>query len=51
MKIRLTGTRAEIAETIEMISTFLKISSISRFYPNSRDRYSSEGRVYIEIEI
>ena len=51
MKIRLTGTKSEIDEVIALMKNFLNITTISCFYPNTRGRYSAEGRVYIEIVI
>jgi len=52
MKMRIMGTEEECAAMVNLIrSTVPKeyIKSISNFYPNRRQTFSNEGRVYCEF--
>ena len=49
MKIRLTGTEAEIAAVLARLITAVEVQEISGFYPNRGA--SVLGRVYVTIAI
>lgn len=52
MKMRIMGTREECAAMVQLIRETVPkeyIRSISNFYPNRRQTYSNEGRVYCEF--
>lgn len=53
MKIRIMGTAEECRDFVQMVKKSVPASyirTISNFYPNYRQTYSNEGRVYIEID-
>ncbi|MFE0027074.1 hypothetical protein [Amycolatopsis sp. NPDC059021] len=47
MKIRLMGTRTEIAAVVTRLATVLDVQEVSDFYPNRGA--SALGRVYLTI--
>ena len=50
MKIRITGTEAEVIDFANELNKHFDIISVSMFYPNNRKcLYSNEGRLYIEL--
>ena len=52
MKLRIMGTAEECAVMVALIRENVPeqyIKSISGFYPNRRQTYSNEGRVYCEF--
>ena len=52
MKLRIMGTEEECAVMVDLICRTVPakyIRSISDFYPNRRQTYGNEGRVYCEF--
>lgn len=52
MKLRIMGTKAECEAMVRVIRQNVPneyIKSISAFYPNRRETFSNEGRVYCEF--
>ena len=52
MKLRIMGTKEECAAMVEIIIRTVpkeSIKSISAWYPNRRQTYSTEGRVYCDF--
>lgn len=52
MKMRIMGTKEECAAMVALIIANVPkehIRSISGFYPNHRQTYSNEGRVYCDF--
>ena len=52
MKLRIMGTKEECAAMVEIIIRTVPkeyIKSISAWYPNRRQTYSNEGRVYCDF--
>lgn len=52
MKMRIMGTEEECAAMVALIRANVPkehIRSISRFYPNLRQTYSNEGRIYCDF--
>lgn len=50
VKVRVEGTKEEIEKFIDDFEHYYSPTSISNFYPNKRERYSKEGRVYITLD-
>ena len=52
MKLRIMGTKEECVAMVQLIRQTVPteyIRSISAFYPNRRQTFSNEGRVYCEF--
>jgi len=52
MKLRIMGTKEECAAMVQLIRQTVPkeyIKSISAFYPNRRQTFSNEGRIYCEF--
>ena len=52
MKLRIMGTQQECAAMVQLIRQSVPekyIKSISKFYPNRRETFSREGRIYCEF--
>lgn len=50
VKVRVEGTKEEIEKFIDDFMHYYSPVSVSKFYPNKRERYSKEGRVYITCD-
>lgn len=48
MKLRLSGTRAEIDALLPLLTRVLEVREVSDFYPNRGQ--SQLGRVYVDVE-
>ena len=51
MKIRLDGTKEEATKFAEDLEMYYDVIRVSRFCPNTIDRKSKEGRIYIEAKL
>lgn len=50
VKVRIEGTKEEIEKFIDDFMHYYSPVSVSKFYPNKREPYSREGRVYISFD-
>lgn len=49
VRVRIEGTKDDLEKFIDDFLHFYNPSSISKFYPNTRERYSENGRIYITL--